>query len=77
MSDKVTELGGITIVPMTVEKVLTNSIPEIPERAMVIGWDKDDNLYLAGTHSDMEGALMLLEMAKRHVMEFMWANHSG
>jgi hypothetical protein len=41
------------------------------KEAMVIGYDSNDELYVAGTSSDVAKCVLLLELAKKHMLEYL------
>lgn len=66
--DNVEEFPGETKVTLSVETVLDGAKKGIPDECLVLGWDGNGKLYIAGTHSNLNSALMLIETAKFFVM---------
>lgn len=67
-TDNVEEFPGETKVTLPVETVLDGAKKGIPDECLVLGWTDDGKLYIAGTHSNLNSALMLIETAKFFVM---------
>lgn len=75
--DNVVGFDNITTVTMTPEKILNAAKEHVPEELFVIGWDREGDLYFAGTHSDVASCLLLLETAKRDLMDNFLAQQNG
>jgi len=65
----VTILPVVTTLNLDVERVLQAAIDAKPAYVLVIGEDKDGNLYFASSQSDGGEALWWMEKAKRALME--------
>ncbi len=55
--------GGYTCLDIPVDRVML-SATEVLESGLVVGVDKDGDLYFAGTHACPKEVLWLLEQAK-------------
>ncbi len=60
---------GDTTLPIPPERVLQGAIDAQLSQVLVLGWDKDDRLYVAMSHTDLGGLLILLEIAKADLLE--------
>lgn len=69
--------NNITTVTMPPEKILDAAKEHVPEELLIIGWGKEGKLYFAGTHYDVAGNLLLLEAAKRDLMDNFLAEQNG
>lgn len=57
-----------TKLPIPVDRVLDGAKDAIPDTCMVIGWDHEDELYLAASIADKHHLLWLLEKAKAELL---------
>ena len=64
----VVDFTGMTKLPIDPDKVLSAAIGEL-DSVVIIGWDKDDDLWFSISHSEKEGILYLLESAKKNLMD--------
>jgi len=70
MTAEIVELGNLTRLNIPVERVLENAKEEISEDGVVlIGWDKDGDLYFASSIASGPDVLWLLEKAKIALLE--------
>ena len=63
----IVEIGGVTTLDIDPDKVLKGAINNLSE-VFVIGWDEDENLYLASSTSRSGDLLVLLELAKKDLL---------
>jgi len=63
-NDNVIPLGNITRLDLPVDSVLDAAKEDISERVVVLGWDKDGELYFASSFADGGDVMWLLEKAK-------------
>ncbi len=63
-NDNVIPLGNITRLDLPVDRVLDAAKEDISERVVVLGWDKDGELYFASSFADGGDVMWLLEKAK-------------
>lgn len=61
-------LGGVTTLPVTMERVFAAALEAKLQDAVVLGIDPNGTLYFAGTTSNAGDILMLLEVAKRELL---------
>jgi len=64
MTDNVIPLGNITRLDIPVDRVLDAAKEDISDRVVVLGWDKDGELYFASSFADGGEVLWLMEKAK-------------
>lgn len=67
MSAEVFKFPGLTVIPLTARTIFDAAPDDLP-LALVLGKFDTDELYMAGTHSDMAEVLLLLERAKMQVL---------
>lgn len=71
MTENVIPIGGITYLDIPVERVLDEAKPQVDEGGVVVlGWDKDGELYFASSIADGGEVLWLLEKAKTALLKF-------
>ena len=68
MSD-VIDLPVITTLDIPPEKILNSAIKAEITTAVVVGWDKNGELYFTSSVSDGGEVLWLLEIAKKALMD--------
>lgn len=66
---KVIELPCITKLDLPPERILENAKPLIGEGVVIIGWDKENQLYFASSIADGGEVLWLMELAKKQLFE--------
>ena len=66
--DNVIPLGNITRLDLDPDIVLENTKGKL-DRFVIIGWDKDGELYFSATIADGGDALWLMEKAKKALLE--------
>lgn len=64
----VVELDTVTTIPVPAERILKKAMAEGLDTAVVIGWDKDGDFYLASSKPDGPDVLWLLEVAKKELL---------
>lgn len=69
MSAEIIILNCETNLPLPVERVLTEGIKNIPERCLLLGYDENEQLYVAGTHSDPAENVYLLNKGLKLLLE--------
>lgn len=70
MSDNVIPLGNVTRLDLPVDRVLENAKPQVDGGGVVVlGWDKDGDIYLASSIADGGEVLWLLKKAEIALME--------
>ena len=69
MMGEVIELPVITCLDIPTERVLQKAIEKELETAVVVGYDKDGNLYFASSVADGGDVLWLFELAKKALLE--------
>lgn len=70
MSDNVIPLNNITYLDLPVERVLDAAKGKLHEGGVVIlGWDRDGELYFGSSLADGGEVIWLLEMAKKRLLE--------
>ena len=62
-------LDCVTSIDIPPERVLESAISVGLTDAIVIGWDKDGDLYFASSIADGANVLWLIEKAKRELLE--------
>ena len=62
-------LEGVTSLDIPSERVLESAITVGLNDAIVIGWDKDGELYFASSIADGADVLWLLEKAKKELLD--------
>lgn len=69
MTDNVIPLGNITKLDLPVERVLDAAKTRVEEGGVVVlGWDKDGELYFASSIADGGEVLWLMEKAKQALL---------
>ena len=68
MSENIVPFHGITKRPLSPETVLAGAIETDLRDVLVLGWQGDD-LYVAASHSKVGELLILMEMAKRQLLD--------
>jgi len=63
MSDNVIPLGGVTRLDVPIERICDAAKEEL-ENCVIMGWDKDGELYFASSISDGGDVLWIMEKAK-------------
>lgn len=66
--DNVIPIGGVTKLDIPADRVLEQA-KEKMEDVVLMGWDKDGELYFASTFSDGGGVLWLLEKCKQALLD--------
>ncbi len=68
----VVDFGGVTRLPTDPDRILKAADGKL-ETAVVIGWQKDDSgqFYFASSEPNSAEVIMLLEIAKRRLLESM------
>lgn len=69
MSDKVIPLGNITRLDLPVDQILEEAKGQIDGGIVLLGWDKDGDLYFASSIADGGEVLWLIEQAKRVLLD--------
>lgn len=70
MNDNVVPIGGITYLDLPALQVLDEAREYVSDDGLlVVGWDKDGDLFVASTTSDAFKILWLLERAKVALFE--------
>ena len=67
--DNVIDLRVTTTLDLPTDKILEQAKGEL-DMVVVIGWDVDDNLYVASSDADQSKVLWLLEKAKADILMF-------
>tara|TARA_Y100000310_G_scaffold67277_1_gene62575 strand:- start:20003 stop:20230 length:228 start_codon:yes stop_codon:yes gene_type:complete len=69
--DNVVPLGNITRLDLPVDRVLDAAKERLDGEGgvIVLGWDKDGEVYFSGSMADGGVALWLLEKAKKALLE--------
>ena len=70
---KVIPIGGVTKLDLPLDKVLEAAKGEM-EGVVLMGYDKEGELYFTSTYADGGEVLCLLEKLKQKLMEF---SHAG
>jgi hypothetical protein len=68
-SDNVIDLPVVTSLDIPVERILNGAIEANLDTAIVIGWQEDGEFYFAGSSGDAAQTLLLLELAKRELLD--------
>lgn len=66
--DNIIPLPVITTIPIPVERVLQSAIAAELQIAIVIGYDKDGDLYFASSAADSGEILWWIEKAKKDLL---------
>ena len=66
-TNKVEILGTMTRLDLNPDRVLSASLGQVTD-VMVVGWDKDGELFLASSHAQAAELLWLLEKAKEALL---------
>jgi hypothetical protein len=66
---KIINFGGETLKNLPVKAIMEGGIDNIPESAVVVGFDHDGELYVASTDSDIAVSTYLLSKALHFMME--------
>lgn len=69
MSDNVMPFGGLTKQPLPVERVLSNRETFALFEVVVLGWHDNGEFHLGMSDPDMARALVLIEMARRTIVD--------
>lgn len=69
IKDNIIQLNAMTKLDIPCDKVLRSAIGEL-KTVVVLGWDKDYNLYHASSKSDLMEILWLLERGKKALLEY-------
>ena len=67
MTAEIYEFTGLTTQPLEPNKVVKYA--DDLKEALVIGVDGDDEIYVAGSSSDLRDVFYLLELAKHHMLK--------
>lgn len=73
MSDKIIPIGGITKLEIPIDKVLEGAKDQL-EGVLLIGFDKNGELYTASTYSDGGDIMWLLEACKHRLWNNLESN---
>ena len=65
---EVLEFTGATKVDIPPEKVIEGASEERLKSVFIVGWDQDDNLFMASSDGSIGEILHLLEIAKRELL---------
>lgn len=65
----VIDLPVITTLDIPAERILSSAIEKGIETAVVVGWDKEGELYFASSVADGGEVLWLLEKAKQALLK--------
>ena len=68
MSDNVIPLGNITRLNMPADRILNEATGKMND-VVLIGWDKDGELYFGSSIADGGTVLWLLEKTKKALLE--------
>jgi hypothetical protein len=68
MSERVVNFTGSTILPIPVERILTNKDALALTEVIVLGWNEDGSIYLAMSDPGLDRALMLLAIAQQQIV---------
>lgn len=66
--ENVVRLGAATKLPLPANRILKGAYNKMDVVA-VIGWDKEGHFYFASSESNGAEILMMLELAKRRLMD--------
>jgi len=67
---EITTLGVVTTLQMPASSILRNiNDLNIVDSLVVVGWDNDGDLFFAANYSDGGDAILLLELAKRKLLD--------
>lgn len=69
MADNVIPFGGITRLDLPVDAVLDSAKESVAGGVVVIGYDKEGELYFAASMADGGDVIWLLEKAKKALLE--------
>lgn len=69
MADNVINWGGTTTAPIPAENILRQAIDADLDMVIVVGADRDGNLYFAGNRSEVADINLCLDAAKAQVLE--------
>lgn len=64
----ITRLGTITYLDMPADVILEGAIGRM-DGVVIMGWDKEGELYFGSTYADGGAILWLMELAKKRLME--------
>lgn len=73
MSENVIAFPGTTTADIPAAQVLQAAIDQGMEDVLVIGWTNDGDLYAATSGGSVGDNLLLLELAKRNLVEGMFS----
>lgn len=68
MTDNVVDIGCVTTLDIDPNKVLKGAEDQL-ESGIVVGWDRDGELYFASSIGNERDVLWMLEMAKARLLE--------
>lgn len=68
MTDNIEYMKGTTTHDIPIERVLKGG--EDLKEIFLLGWDEDDRFYMASSKSNRAELLMLLEIAKKELLDF-------
>ena len=66
---EIINLSGVNFLPETPKSVLQKAKKWGMKRCIVIGFDENERVIFGGSFSDAGDILMLLELAKKHLLE--------
>ncbi len=69
MTDNIIPLNVYTRLDIPVEGVLEGAKENVTANLIILGWTEDDDMYFASSSSTMGDILVLLEQAKRVLLE--------
>lgn len=67
--DNVVDLNVETMLDIPADRILNSAVDARVEHAVVIGWGEDGELYFATSFGDVAQSLLLLELAKRELLD--------
>lgn len=67
--DNVIDIEVTTNLPLTAEKILDAAKEYDLTDALIIGYDADDELYFAGTTSNVATVNLMLDQAKQFILD--------
>ena len=73
MKDNIIEIGGETDLDIDPNKILKAAMDNL-QSVVVLGYDNDNELYMALSTGDMSENILLLEQAKFKLLED-WSNN--
>ena len=68
MTDNIIDFNGITTQDIDSDKVISSALGKL-DFVFIIGYDKNGELYLASSSSDLTKNLWVLEKAKKDILD--------